>query len=125
MWLPGRRGLRFSVRSKSARSRIQTSSKRRPKLLCDHEILEESIESVIGVGGHRLSGDREAWLAPNAIGARGVTSLSSHSVSPDRRPLSSRPLPPAGKWKKPVPEGPAHADDGFTASHCGLSGTGS
>src|SRR5208337_4707752 len=29
------------------------------------------------------------------------------------------------KRKKPVPEGPAHADDGFTASHCGLSGTGS
>ncbi len=29
------------------------------------------------------------------------------------------------KRKKPVPEGPAHADDGFTASRCGLSGTGS
>src|SRR5271157_5022849 len=53
MWLPGRRGLRFSVRSKSARSRIQTSSKRQPKLLCDHEILEGSIESVIGVGWRR------------------------------------------------------------------------
>src|SRR5208337_2038034 len=52
MWLPGRRGLRFSVRSKSARSRIQTSRKRRPKLLCEHEILEESMESVIGVGWH-------------------------------------------------------------------------
>ena len=36
--------------SKSARSRIQTSRKRRPKLLCEHEILEESMESVIGVG---------------------------------------------------------------------------
>ena len=29
------------------------------------------------------------------------------------------------KRKKPVPEGPEHADDGFTASRCGLSGTGS
>ena len=29
------------------------------------------------------------------------------------------------KRKKPVPEGPAHADDAFTASRCGLSGTGS
>ena len=34
------------------RSRIQTSRKRRPKLLCEHEILEESMESVIGVAWH-------------------------------------------------------------------------
>ncbi len=67
MWLPGRRGSRFSVRSKSARSRIQTSSKRRPKLLCDHEILEESIESVIGVGGHLLCSNKEPWVAPFAL----------------------------------------------------------
>ena len=40
------------MRSKSARSRIQTSRKWRPKLLCEHEILEESMESVIGVGCH-------------------------------------------------------------------------
>ena len=32
---------------------------------------------------------------------------------------------PVEKRKKPVPEGPAHADDGFTASRCGRSGTGS
>ena len=30
----------------------KTSRKRRPKLLCEHEILEESMESVIGVASH-------------------------------------------------------------------------
>ncbi len=40
--------------SKSARSRIQTSRKWRPKLLCDHEILEESMEFVIGVEWHLI-----------------------------------------------------------------------
>src|SRR5271165_2172489 len=65
MWLPGRHGSRFSVRSKSARSRIQSSSKRRPKLLYDHEILEESIESLIGVGGHPHFVGTGEWVAPS------------------------------------------------------------
>jgi hypothetical protein len=39
--------------------------------------------------------------------------------------VEKRKKPVVEKGKKPVPEGPAHADDGFTASRCGLSGTGS
>ena len=70
------------------RSRIQTSRKRRPKLLCEHEILEESMESVIGVEGHPLSGHRETLLAPNVIGALdvgrwGVTTRSANLAGDD------------------------------------------
>jgi hypothetical protein len=48
---------------------------------------------------HSLAPGKPGW-PPTSLGrgAWGVTSLSSHSVSPDRWPLSSRPAPlPAGR----------------------------
>ena len=77
------------MRSKSARSRIQTSRKWRPKLLCDHEILEESMESVIGVGGRRgLRGGRVyagARPRPSFRGPRAGALLRALCCRPIRR----------------------------------------